>query len=214
MGENQGFRELDRVWAPRHMPWGVTKEVAIVHRIHGTVLTVQFPSDQHRIRILMSDVQKMDDFEPEYPVIRMHPGAKMPSSKEVQMLDYERKIALAQGLPEPPLPPGFSMEDPGKLKDKHISRVQHWGISEPTLDALRNRTLPAANLTGYYNRHFYSKLYENNFYRNGYKREDAEPEPQTWGVVGQRYYSLDHPPVEFTEEGTWKEIKEPQELTL
>merc|ERR1719440_445741 len=158
---------------------------------------------------MKDQVEKIDDFEPQYPTVRMHPGAKMPTAREVQYLEAEMSYAQARGLPQPPMPAGFSIEDPSKLKEKHISRVQHWGIAEPTLDALRNRSLPTPMIRGYYHRHFYSNLYANNFYRGQdfSQFEDHEHHPDM-GVVGQRHYPLDGPPVELKDDGMWHPIPE------
>lgn len=215
-GFHQGIKELDRVWAPRHMPWGREEQIGIVHRIHGDIATIQFPSDQHRIRLPVKDIldKKMEDFEPKYPTVRMHPGSRMPTAKEVQLLEYETKLAVRNNLPPPPLPPGFEFEDPRDLKTKHVSRVQHWGISEPTLDALRNRSLPSSQVAGYYDQHFYSNLYDNNFYRDfrggyAYHRGHDEEHHHEHGVPGERYYPLDGPPVEMMEDGTWRIIQDP-----
>lgn len=216
-GYHEGLRELDRVWAPRNTPWGTQPQIAIVHRIHGEIITVQFPTDQHRVRLHADEIQKDEVMEPQYDTVRMHPGAKMPSAKEVQLWTHEKERAERMGTSPPPLPPGFMIEDPKLLRDRHITRVQHWGISEPTLDALRNRSLPASRINGVYDQHFYSKLYANNFYRDqgvarggpgGYVEQDPSMFQQQDAVPGQVYKPLDGPPMQFCEDGVWRMTKD------
>jgi len=232
-GYHEGLRELDRVFAPRNTPWGRQNQLAIIHRIHGEIITVQFPTDQQRVRLHVDEIQKDEVPEPQYDTVRMHPGAKMPSAKEVQLWTYEKERAEKMGAPPPPMPPGFMIEDPSKLKDRHITRVQHWGIAEPTLDALRNRALPASSINGSYGQHFYSKLYANNFYRDpagvpggaggmpgmgpggygGIPGMGPGQDPNMYqssgeAVVGQRYYPLDGDPMQFCEDGVWRRTKD------
>merc|ERR1719267_5828 len=64
--------------------------------------------------------------------------------------------------------------------DEHFGRdgkvkieATYWGIPEPTLAALKNRSIPANEVTGEYGRHFYSNLYER------YRSEASNGEQQT-----------------------------------
>lgn len=200
----------------------------VVHRVHHenneNTVTIQFPRrigkqptglEQHRIRVPIDSVTKIQDFEPVYPTVRIHPGANIPTAQEVQLMEAEQQRAAHMGLPRPPMPPGFALEDPRLLHQKHVVREQRWGIAEPTLDALRNRSIPAYDVTGRYGRHFYSGLYENNFYPSrGHLVQDtgmvegADSEVSDL-TAGNKYYPLFGPGLELQEDGSWRPMKEP-----
>mmetsp|Transcript_112174 Transcript_112174/g.194475 ORF Transcript_112174/g.194475 Transcript_112174/m.194475 type:complete len:291 (+) Transcript_112174:101-973(+) len=228
--QDGALKELDLCWAPRPMPWGYIKDKAVVHRVHddvdGMTVTVQFLSDQHRIRLPPEECKPIRDFTPMYPTVRIHPAARLPTPAEVDRLEQEKQYAAERGLPQPPYPPGFSLEDESQTHETHVSKVPRWGIPEPTLDALRNRSLAPYQITGVYGPHFYSKLYENNFYykkdvkvaRDGhvenYKYSDYDQEDPTTLIVGARYIPLNGPPEELTDNGTWRKVKRTHRLRL
>lgn len=231
------LKERDLVWAPRAMPFGYQMQKGVVHRVHhagnATTVTVQFLSDQHRDRYPLDRVEPIRDITPTYPAIRIHPGARMPTAREVQGLEEEERRAAQMGLPPPPFPPGFSLEDPSKTHERHVTKVQRWGLPEPTLDALRNRSIPQMQVHGYYQKHFYSNLYDNNFYKTqdhvvsvtghvhnlsmpdmGVPRPGPGIEPPEMYVVGHRYIPLEGPPYEMMDDGRWTRMRAPQYVEL
>eukprot|EP00933_Yihiella_yeosuensis_P033342 TRINITY_DN27071_c0_g1_i1.p1 TRINITY_DN27071_c0_g1~~TRINITY_DN27071_c0_g1_i1.p1 ORF type:complete len:309 (+),score=55.99 TRINITY_DN27071_c0_g1_i1:120-1046(+) len=147
--------------------------LGVIHRVHeDDTVTVQFVPDQHRLRLRTAEVQPLNPIEPNYPTVRLEPGKKMPSVQQCQA-EEERLAAMdrARGLPpdhhlkvaEATNPDGLrqgEFEENGKVK----VWAPHWGIPASTLDALKNRSIPAKQVTTTYNRHFYSDLYRTNFY--------------------------------------------------
>jgi len=109
----------------------------------------------------------------------------------------------------------YELLDNSKVHERRIEKVQQWGIPEPTLDALRNRSIPMYQVTGNYGRHFYTGLYENNFYagtdyrlanRNNlddsfmYDTEDVT-------IVGHRYIPLEGPELDLMPDGKWRAVR-------
>mmetsp|Transcript_34405 Transcript_34405/g.79904 ORF Transcript_34405/g.79904 Transcript_34405/m.79904 type:complete len:300 (-) Transcript_34405:94-993(-) len=166
-------REGQIVQAWRPTPWGEWQlGKGIVHRVHNEdqTMTVQFVPDQHRVRLPFVSVKPMFDYTPEYPTVRLTPGERLPTRAEILQRE-EAANAKRQELgiePDAPLP-GAEGSDlrAGETQQADGSvtlQMDTWGIPAPTLDALRNRSIPPAQVTGEYGRHFYTNLYKNNFY--------------------------------------------------
>lgn len=201
--------QLVRAWRLSHSgEW--TMGTGVIHRVHqeDRTVTVQFLPDQHRCRLPFMSVKPVHNITPTYPVVRLGPGERLPSRAELLAREKEahaRRQAL-QISPHAPLP---GAEDPNSLRAGEIlnehgvptMRENRWGIPGPTLDALRNRSIPALQVTGPYGPHFYTKLYSNNFYPQegqmvsssghvGLKERHPNDEPH---IISHRYIPLDGP---------------------
>lgn len=163
--ESADLQERDLVKAWRPIPGGpMQMGFGVVHRLHpedGTV-TVQFVPDQNRARLPFSAVMKVQFFTPQYPVVHLQPGQKMPTPAEIKARE-EQEAVVRRNLG---LPPDAPLDQFGETADTKARKEygQRWGIPAPTLDALRNRSIPAYQVTGTYGAHFYTNLYKNNFY--------------------------------------------------
>jgi len=177
--------ELSLVRVMRPLPLGGSAEdIGVVHRVHSEddTITVQFPLDQHRARVPISSVELVQQVDPVYPKVRLRRGERMPTrtqitGREAQLEAERRQLGLPQGAMLP-----WQAEDHLRV-DEHFGRdgkvkidATYWGIPEPTLDALKNRAIPANEVTGEYGRHFYSNLYER------YRSEAHNGEQQTHSV--------------------------------
>lgn len=171
--ENTAPRELQLVdaWRPAaDGTWQLGK--GIIHRVHheDNTVTVQFLPDQHRCRLPFASIQPNLDIEPVYPKIRLRPGERIPTCSEIEVREHNAEIRRQQlGIPpHQPLPEDD--EDP-LLDGEHMNQAgvrvvysDTWGMPSTTLAALRDRSIPFAQVKGYYEDHFYSHLYNNNFY--------------------------------------------------
>eukprot|EP00434_Breviolum_minutum_P027488 symbB.v1.2.024305.t1/scaffold2280.1/size83482/3 len=162
-------KELSLVKVHRPLPQGgFADEIGVVHRVHAEddTVTVQFPNDQHRLRIPTNQAALVQSVTPTYPKIRLKPGERLPNRsqldrREKELEEERRKLGLPQGAMLPwqeadHLNKGEHRDEDGVVR---ISG-DHWGIPTPTLDALKNRSIPPDEVTGVYGRHFYSRLYE------------------------------------------------------
>jgi len=180
-------QEMQLVQAWRPAPDGSwTLGQGVVHRVHDDdTVTVQFVPDQHRCRLPFMSVKPMLDVTPEYPTIRLQPGQRMPTRAEIELREHNANVyRQQQGIAwDAPLPgamdhnallAGERLGDDGRTP---VIESDQWGISAPTLEALRNRSIPAAQVTGTYGDHFYSKLYKNNFFQDKkvYFHADGRP---------------------------------------
>eukprot|EP00421_Protoceratium_reticulatum_P014434 CAMPEP_0168395694 /NCGR_PEP_ID=MMETSP0228-20121227/20176_1 /TAXON_ID=133427 /ORGANISM="Protoceratium reticulatum, Strain CCCM 535 (=CCMP 1889)" /LENGTH=306 /DNA_ID=CAMNT_0008409135 /DNA_START=1 /DNA_END=921 /DNA_ORIENTATION=- len=210
-------REEQLVQAWRPTPWGEWQlAMGVIHRVHhdDRTLTIQFIPDQHRVRVPFMSAKPILDITPEYPTIRLAPGERLPTPGEIrareQNANEKRRV---MGIPaDAPMPdvdyqalrPGETMSRDGVV----TLECDYWGIPAPTLEALRNRSIPACQVVGEYRRHFFTDLYQNNFYhgRSGEEREVSAagrvgvPEPQHDGfngrVISHTYVPLDGQPLE------------------
>eukprot|EP00930_Biecheleria_cincta_P064491 TRINITY_DN5006_c0_g1_i1.p1 TRINITY_DN5006_c0_g1~~TRINITY_DN5006_c0_g1_i1.p1 ORF type:complete len:365 (-),score=55.50 TRINITY_DN5006_c0_g1_i1:193-1287(-) len=144
------------------------EEVGVVHRVHpeDDTLTVQFPSDQHRLRVRSTDVQLVQFVDPTYPTVRLQRGQRLPNKDELDRREAANDIVRRQlGIPQGHMLPnqqdealleGERRDDDGKV----VTDAGYWGIPVTTLDALKNRSIPPGQVGGAYGRHFYTSLYE------------------------------------------------------
>mmetsp|Transcript_81210 Transcript_81210/g.128421 ORF Transcript_81210/g.128421 Transcript_81210/m.128421 type:complete len:363 (+) Transcript_81210:45-1133(+) len=161
-------KELSLVKVQRPSPTGGFEEdLGVVHRVHAEddTVTVQFPSDQHRVRVPTNQALLVQTLTPTYPKIRLKPGEHLPNRKQLDRREKEleeerRKLGLPQGAMLPWQEADHLNQ--GERRDEDgVVRIagDHWGIPTPTLDALKNRSIPPDEVTGVYGRHFYSRLY-------------------------------------------------------
>uniref|UniRef100_A0A7S2AYR9 Uncharacterized protein n=1 Tax=Alexandrium andersonii TaxID=327968 RepID=A0A7S2AYR9_9DINO len=203
--------QIVQAWRPT--PWGEWQlGKGIIHRVHqeDKTVTVQFVPDQHRVRTGFMNVKPLFDYTPEYPEIRLAPSERLPTRAEI--LEREQKAnAMRQDLGIPadaPLPGADNLRaGETRLADGSVvMKSDHWGIPAPTLDALRNRSIPPGQITGEYGRHFYTNLYRNNFYlgkeavvdadgRVGVEARHGRPE-EKGRVISHRFIPLDGPQLE------------------
>merc|ERR1719198_1576750 len=227
--------QLVKVWRP--MPFGPPQLAkGVIHRVHpeDRTLTVQFVPDQHRVRVPYSSVQPILNIEPVYPKVYLKEGERPPTRSELMAKFMREQELKAMGLPVPQEPerPGF--QEGG---ERRTEKAHQWGIPATTLDALRNRAIPSYQITGLYGKHFYSNLYENNFYfggkdeKNGLS-DDSLPgmgsgvaEVDRFGHVNameavsgaqfaitrHRYKPLNGPEMEQMPDGSWKPVGAPHE---
>lgn len=166
-------QELSLVKAMRPTPSGEwVLGTGVVHRVHpeDDTLTIQFVPDQHRLRLPLRSVSPILDIEPVYPKIRLGKGEPLPTRSQVMQRElaaeeHRRQLGLTDGQPLP----GQDMEGlrPGEWEGKNGNvkmMGDHWGIPVWTIDALKNRSIPNTQVTGAYGCHFYTELYQNNFY--------------------------------------------------
>jgi len=147
---------------------GSAEELAVVHRVHAEddTLTVQFPSDQHRLRVPTRIVMLVQTITPTYPKIRLHPGERLPNRAEVDRREAELEAERRKrGLPQGAMLPWQEAEQLNQGEHKGADGVVRidagrWGIPAPTLEALKHRSIPPDEVSGVYGRHFYSGLYE------------------------------------------------------
>lgn len=166
-------KELQLVQAWRQWPRGDWQlATGVVHRVHeeDRTVTVQFVPDQHRARVPWSSCQPFLDITPEYPEIRLGQNERLPTRAEIlEREENANRMRQQMGIaPDAPLPGALESNlKPGERKGpdgRIVVRSQDWGIPATTLDALRNRSIPPSQVTGVPGQHFYSKLYENQFY--------------------------------------------------
>lgn len=162
-------KELSLVKVQRPSPnGGFEEDLGVVHRVHAEddTVTVQFPNDQHRVRVPTNQALLVQTLTPSYPKIRLKPGEHLPNRKQLDRREKEleeerRKLGLPQGAMLP-WQEADQLNQGERRDDDGIVRItgDHWGIPTPTLDALKNRSIPPDEVTGVYGRHFYSRLYE------------------------------------------------------
>lgn len=225
--------QLVQAWRPS---WSGEWQLArgVVHRVHheDRTVTVQFLDDQHRCRLPWMSVQPQLDITPVYPTVRLAPGERLPTRAEILREQHEANVRRKrEGIPpDAPLPGTEGMEAlrPGEhLGTDHVPAIagDHWGLPAPTLDALRNRSIPPAQVTGEYGRHFYTELYRNRFYPQQQRCVSADgtlhsalprPGPGPAGgearIAGHRYIPLEGPEMEqCLDTGTWHPVVEEQQ---
>uniref|UniRef100_A0A7S1RJH3 Uncharacterized protein n=1 Tax=Alexandrium catenella TaxID=2925 RepID=A0A7S1RJH3_ALECA len=181
--------QIVQAWRPT--PWGEWQlGKGVVHRVHhdDKTVTVQFVPDQHRVRTGFMNVRPLFDYTPEYPTVRLAPDERLPSRAEIlerEQTANQRREEL--GIPgDAPLPGTESNLRAGEAQladGSVVIKSDRWGIPAPTLDALRNCSIPPGQVTGEYGRHFYTNLYKNNFYLGKEVVVDADGRI---GVEGQR----------------------------
>jgi len=196
-------------WTPE------SRELAIIHRVHleDQTVTVQFLKDQNRIRMHVAAVTQVDKTPHSYPAKWIHPGDAMPTATQCQaaaVLEEEHRAHLERM--GHPMAPRFQQKDLD-LPPKRVEQSDRWGIPAPTLIALRNRSIPMSEVTGLYDQHFYSKLYENNFYPTkavqvSDKKSGNMPGEAT--TINHIYVPLNGPPKQQMKDGGWRELP-PQE---
>lgn len=203
--------QLVRAWRPT--PSGEWElGTGIVHRVHqeNQTVTVQFLPDQHRCRLPYMSVKPILDITPTYPKIRLAPGERLPTRTELLAREQEAH-ARRQALGIPPHVPLPGDEDPHSLRAGEtlneqghpVIKENRWGIPGPTLDALRNTSIPGLQVGPEYGPHFYTKLYSNNFYSQAPQMVAEtghvgveERKYMAQHVVSHRYVPLDGPELE------------------
>jgi hypothetical protein len=151
----------------------MVKEVGVIHELHDedATLTVQFLSDQMRRRMSISEVKPVTDLTPYYPAVVLKPGEIPPTAKQQDQEFDEEQRERELGL----LPPQWQeiqekqdeyeeMRKKDQNRKTRTEQLRRWGMPASTMHALRNRSIPFYQVTGEYGKHFYSSLYENNFY--------------------------------------------------
>eukprot|EP00913_Durusdinium_trenchii_P023203 g21782.t1 len=105
------LRELNLVKVQRPLPQGGFQEdLGVVHRVHaedGTV-TVQFLSDQHRLRVPTNQANLVQTITPSYPKIRLKPGiggvnywaSKTPEKRAFTFCDAAGNVAETRSFAE------------------------------------------------------------------------------------------------------------------
>lgn len=184
-----------------------SRELAVVHRIHrqDETVTVQFLKDQHRLRLHVGAVTPVDKTPHSYPAQWIRPSEPMPTAKQCQeMAGVEEARRLQLERMGHPVPPRFNQKDLD-LPPKRVEMSDRWGIPGPTLIALRNRSVPMTEVTGAYDQHFYTKLYEHNFYANNLVRVDDKSKGDNT-TVHHIYVPLDGHPKEQMKDGGWREL--------
>lgn len=192
-----GLQELMLCECWRPMGYGPPKIAkGVVHRIHmeDHTVTVQFLDDQHRLRLKSSMVNPISPVEPKYPRVVLQKGERPPTRAEIMEKinreAAEEEWASLNGVALPPKPAQSDEADPSDNTERRVERVDQWGIPAPTLDALRNRSVPSYQVSGVYGEHFYSKLYASNFHSTKDKQIQQEAAAAANGVVGGRPGSL------------------------
>mmetsp|Transcript_102216 Transcript_102216/g.317957 ORF Transcript_102216/g.317957 Transcript_102216/m.317957 type:complete len:313 (+) Transcript_102216:1051-1989(+) len=206
-------QQLVQAWRPT--PWGEWQLAAgVIHRVHSDdkTVTVQFVPDQHRVRVPFMSVKPVLDITPQYPTVRLAPGERLPTPAEIAERERNANATRERlGLPpDAPLPgtedqnallAGESMDKDGMV----ILKAKHWGIPAPTLDALRNRSIPPNQVTDTYGRHFYTDLYRNNFYAEKERWvsasghvgvDERRRDPNAPHVISHTYIPLEGPELE------------------
>lgn len=225
-GTNPRERMLVMAWRPTPFgQWQLAQ--AVVHRAHyhehPVTVTVQFTSDQHRCRLPWVSCKPQSD-APEYPTVHLAPGERVPTRAEILQKEQEQDALRWQmGLqPNDPLPGDEDPFEPAQRslneRNRQYVLTDHWGIPAPTLDALRNRSVPNSQLTGTYGQHFYSNLYKNDFYpatkhavsetgqlARAQHHANTHHAPQSeQRVVSHRYVPLSGPSLEMDmDNGEW-----------
>lgn len=215
-------QELDLVqaWRPDSRgDWQLG--IGVVHRVHeDDHVTVQFIPDQHRRRVPFMSVKKINDITPVYPKVRLAPGERLPGREELLRREQERhdqKQAL--GIAPHQLLPGE--EDPNSLRvgetlNEHghvVVQENRWGIPAPTVEALRNYSIPGLQIGSEYGPHFYTKLYSNNFYAQAPRFVTVAEDPDerrksNTNIVSHRYIPLEGPELEQDlRTGAWREAR-------
>jgi len=162
--------QIVEAWRPT--PWGEWQLAkGVIHRVdnENRMVTVQFVPDQHRVRVGFACVKPLFNYTPEYPEVRLAPGERLPTRAEILEREQNANLMRSQmGIaPDAPLPgdeTGLRAGETRRQDGSVVLRMQNWGIPAPTLDALRNRSVPPGQITGEYGRHFYTNLYKNDFY--------------------------------------------------
>lgn len=160
------WRNADSVtWTPD------SAELAALHSVDPTsgVCEVQFLSDQVRAMMPLAHVAPATKQPPSYRPVFLHPEDKVPS------LDEARNIVLRQEQEDAEYMARYGHPRPLDMSGI-MSRIideepKQWGIPTSVHWALRNRSIPATQVKGKYESHFYSRLYEHNFFakdRNEY----------------------------------------------
>lgn len=216
-------QERSLVKAMRPTPTGeYVLATGVVHRIHSddNTLTVQFVPDQHRLRLPLHSVQPILDVQPEYQTVFLGPGETMPTRTQMlQREEADRAERMRLGLPDgSPLP---SNEDGSSGNGHHgPSKVsaEHWGIPVSTLNALKNRSIPASQVESVYGRHYYTNLYSNEFYTKNrhqhvniaedfLQERDARESSGRTKVASHIYIPLEGPQLQMNfESGEWEPI--------
>ncbi|CAJ1368784.1 unnamed protein product [Effrenium voratum] len=164
-------KELSLVKVQRPLPsGGYAEDLGVVHRVHAEddTLTVQFVSDQHRLRVPTGQALLVQPVTPNYPKTRLKPGERLPTKGQVDRREAALEVERRRlGLPQGALLPHQEEESNQLNQGEHrgedgVVRISadHWGIPAPTLDALKNRSIPPSEVTGIYSRHFYTNLYD------------------------------------------------------
>lgn len=176
-------------WRP--VPYGPPKIAkGVVHRIHleDRTVTVQFLEDQHRLRLPSSMVNAQSPAEPSYPRVVLKQGERPPTRLEIMEKinreEAQEEWARLNGVTLPPKEQEEDAPGPSEGSERRVERVDRWGIPAPTLDALRNRSIPPYQVNGEYRSHFYSKLYETNFYSTKDKQIQKESQLAASGGGG------------------------------
>lgn len=152
------YRAFDSLgWVPQ------SAELAVVHRlVHSeNLVEVQFLNDQYRMKVPEAQCMPADQRIPEYRPVWMAPGELVPSVDDAWVQERERQQWYqTRGLP---IPDQYGFDDWAK-KWKEFHGPVRWAMPAATQEALRNRSIPASEVTGAYGKHFYTRLYANNFW--------------------------------------------------
>mmetsp|Transcript_30547 Transcript_30547/g.65811 ORF Transcript_30547/g.65811 Transcript_30547/m.65811 type:complete len:298 (+) Transcript_30547:160-1053(+) len=215
--------QLVKAWRPdKEGTWML--DLGVIHRVHEEedAVTVQFFSDQHRCQLPTMNVQPQLNITPSYPTIRLAPGNRLPTASELEAREHNRELRRKElglnpcdPLPDEDLEGDLLAGEHRDVKGNVIVYSDTWGIPAPTLTALRNRCIPRHEVKEYYDRHFYSKLYENNFYQQqpgwAVKSLDFTPPPahdpvkRKKKVVQHTYIPISGPPmIQNLETGEWR----------
>mmetsp|Transcript_72682 Transcript_72682/g.189575 ORF Transcript_72682/g.189575 Transcript_72682/m.189575 type:complete len:315 (-) Transcript_72682:91-1035(-) len=215
--------QLVRAWRPTPLgEWEIG--TGVVHRVHkeNQTITVQFLPDQHRCRLPFASVKPILDITPTYPKVRLMPGERLPTRTELLAREQEAH-ARRQALGIPPEQPLPGDEDPNSLRagetlNEHghpVVKEDRWGIPGPTLDALRNYSIPGLQVGSEYGSHFYSKLYSNNFYSQAPQMVTStghvgvdERKHMAQHILSHRYIPLEGPELEQDlRTGSWHAVE-------
>eukprot|EP00929_Paragymnodinium_shiwhaense_P031267 TRINITY_DN17558_c0_g1_i1.p1 TRINITY_DN17558_c0_g1~~TRINITY_DN17558_c0_g1_i1.p1 ORF type:complete len:442 (+),score=57.75 TRINITY_DN17558_c0_g1_i1:122-1447(+) len=219
----EGIKEMQLVRAPRPDPLTGHSVMAtgVIHRCHPEdyTCTIQFLPDQHRLRVAVPSLEPITNITPTYPKVLLRHGERPPSVKEQDEYFHREQAMRHRGLDprlyccfcEAHFPAGLSHRCPScgnrRLDDQplregeedHYKRapndvMDRWGIPAGTMEALRNRSIPAYQVTGEYGEHFYSALYRNNFYYQKANQEKKVMPPANAGKWGDFALHADDKP--------------------
>lgn len=210
--------QLVHAWRSPFAPsWTLeSREQGVVHKVHREdhTITIQFLSDQHRVRMHTAVVTPVDNTPSSYHAQWLHPGQDFPSLAACQAAaqhDDEHRAMLERS--GHPVPPRFDKKD-FALPPKRVERSDRWGMPTTTLIALRNRTIPMCEVTGRYDQHFYTQLYDNKFYPTkpmkvlDMQRGNLPGEPP---ITKHFYIPLSGIPKQQMEDNSWRQMA-PEEL--
>lgn len=145
-------------WTPQ------SAELAVVHKPcrDGLHFEVQFLKDQARLKLPKTHFWAVDQSMPAYKPVWLKPDDLLPSMDEALQMEQQQQRARDAYMRQH----GIAMPEPqdGGMKERLRHEAVRWAMPENTTWALRNRSIPASQVSGKYGPHVYSRLYKANFW--------------------------------------------------